>query len=234
MYNSYLDAVKGILHTPNMPASSTKGNFAITAKITSVGRKLAPVYATAAGFVGPVPWVEKPIAYNLTLPVNWSPLSENQTMPQKRGGASPNYWKHSGELAKVFKAAANRQKARLKPSDFANISKIVSQVQAFADTPQKVDTHKVEFKLDFDILTPGWAGKDAGLMDDLITKPYAGVKPNTMYAHLNGNSTKRQATLQKALQKASRKIEREAARERKKYLEEIRKPYGSAKSDQGA
>jgi hypothetical protein len=83
------------------------------------------------------------------------------------------------------------------------------------DTGRKLRTHaSVEIKV------PKWKGKDGALMDDLITKPYAGIKPNSMYSYLKSSLESAQ--------------ERAAEARNKKRQDDIRKAYASMKAEEKA
>lgn len=184
MYTTYLDSLSGILENPNLPMGVS--SHRIVARMETIGN---------AGHNSRLfPAVD----------VHWTPLSKT-TKKLKKAINEQSYWKHTGVLAKAFKQAVSEQKASFGNSKVAEPSFINIAAAKEAISKAKLESintsgrSRMELNFNVELMVPGWRGKDSALMDDLITKPYMGIKPNTPFSHLDKASARAEARARKSL-----------------------------------
>ena len=121
---------------------------------------------------------------DVSVPIGGKALSEKTIkIKAENPKLSKTYWKHTGRLSRAFKAAVKQQVAGLNGDDFMTAPKaILAEIKSSMVASNHNKTVKASATVE--IKVPKWEGANADLMDDLITKPYAGIKPKSPFSYL--------------------------------------------------
>jgi hypothetical protein len=151
----------------------------------------------------------KGVKESATASLGWKPLSkETRKIKASNPKFSKNYWRHTGRLARAFKSAVSNQKKGLHSGNFVKVSEAV---RALDNSPVFLDDveGKFHFQFTLNVLTPKWKGKEAQLMDTLITDPYVGNKNRTVLSNAVGKVQKKREQIQLAFKQEEEAIQKQ-------------------------
>ena len=139
----------------------------------------------------------------------WKPLSkETKRIKAADPNLSNNFWRHTGKLARAFKAAVKKQKTGLHTGNFIQVNDAVRQLEGSVISFNE-EKANLEFNFTLGVLVPKWKGKEGQLMDTLITDPYAGVKNRTMLSNAVSKVQQKREQSQKLLKMTEDKIQQD-------------------------